>query len=404
VYTLVWQYSGIGDIMAEKTTKKPYRLDRKSCYIGEPVSTSRTGLPAARDQDYLRNWGYNGGGFMYSGPPFSTINPEDGSLYIINWGSEMPRSWDRELAIGFVPWSTHTASDISWIQWNPDYTDTTPANYIRLQGKTNSVTATDTWYSQSGMEMIFTTGIDNNGTGVEVPIHYTPSATCAHVCGRIDYHNYILAACSVWNNPVSDYGTYQSTQKIVADSDVAVGTIIRGFDATDEYRTGTQPSLGHLLHYVGDELWGISGGDSIDSIDSATRRCMYQHGHPAGYWTDQTSYNNMYDEFEPFIRPRNIFQITPGSNVDVKIYPSVVVSGYGTIKIETTTDTTTYTAAYTNSTALGTPNLVQPGDFTGTLKAELGTDTDFTVSIKATSESEFLVHTVSLWEGPQAPD
>jgi len=384
--------------MSTRYNPRPVHLDRTKCFIGEPPSASLTAMPAIKTQNHLRNWAYNSNHFMFSGPPFSALNPHySGRFYIIGNGAETAYGNDREAAVAFLPWGTHSSGESPYLYWYPDYTATTSTDRITLYESEDPYADTDDWYDYAGGVILKTYG--TNDSGAPSLLQYDVGIVNQMCCSALDYGDFTPAAVSVWQKKPGLMA--RPTQNIIVEEDVIPGTVIRGFDSGDRYRTGTQPSFGHLVHYMGDKSWGIEGGSSIDTVDHATRRCMYQHGHPAGYWTDANTYSNMYNTFKPVVQPRNLWASINAHNNDHVCYPSAVVSGNGTIQYEITTDRGTYTSTYTHASA--TVTLIQPSDFTGALKAEPGAQNEMEITIKATVDGEFTVHTVSLWEGPAVP-
>lgn len=372
--------------MSAKHERSPISLYRDACYIGEPPSAMDTAIRAQAMVRYLRKWIMSSTGFVYSGPPLRTVNPVGGSFYLIHSGAVQGASAARQVRISVSMWG-QTQTDL--INYYPDMTATTAADAIRMVWF--GYNEVPNWYSSKTWGGDYTDGSDS--LSVEVPLTWVPSGG-AYVASRLDYTYSQVAALSVYEEPQWDL---PGTQWIAALEDVQAGAVARGYTGTG------RASIGDIIHYLGSSEWNSPGDiTQPDTVDAATQRCLFQTGHPVGRYTALGSFLPVFgSQFRCIITPRNLYLYADTDDQDVPVYPAVVVSGTGRIQFSITTDTATYTAYYSHASA--TAALIQPASFTGSLAAQLGQRNEVTIEAKAENDGEFIVHTVSLWEGSQQP-
>ncbi|MCP4677737.1 MAG: hypothetical protein GY854_19910 [Deltaproteobacteria bacterium] len=218
---------------------------------------------------------------------------------------------------------------------------------------------------------------------------YEPDSSGEWTWGDIEYNNIMFAAFGLWPGP--DINLTDDNAQIL-DNAMAVGRAIRGYDATD-----TQPSLGTLIHLIGTTAM------THDSLIGNTKRCLFQCGHPAGVWTDSTSYKTIQPEDALHkVYPRNLLNETTGNYITG--YPAcvVTVSGAGEgdpacIRYEIHEADGSWLENAIATTESNTTQLLVPDDFDDTLRVD-APGAYVLVKIKAPEGGEITIHTWSLWE------
>jgi len=157
--------------------------------------------------------------------------------------------------------------------------------------------------------------------------------------------------------------------------------------------------LGGLRRYVSD-------GDAItlDTVEMQTRRCLFQTGHPAGWWSsDSQALQHLHGNFRFPVYPRNTLRCAANDTRTVKLSPAFVV-------LAATPDAAVrYTIGDQNvvwicTTTITTPTLVSTdivADYTID-KIDATTWDDEVrycdIEVIAAPDGEILIATVSLWE------
>ena len=371
-------------------SKKPSFIDPVHCHIGKPVSATKTGIPALGAFNHMRNWAGNYHTFAFSGPPKETYNPAGDnttfSFYVIHHAPEQYDDEDRRLEVDFAAWPKAAVEQTLTIEYYPLWSSA--SNGLTLHEEKVAVTRTLTYDQRLAGEPFYRFRTGTDGSGDEVDITYTPSATGAFTASAIDITNYMPAALSVYPIPQR---TPSDDQSVVVLNDVQPGSVVRGYTGTG------QASLGDIIHLTGDRRWDndSSQQSTEDSCDAAIRRCLFQTGHHSAYYQSGTSFANMFGLFTPKFYMRNLLK---GTDTDV-VLPAFIAKGYGDVKYTITNDTGSSTATCAVDTA--SYALFEPSDFSSTLSAEVDGINTLKIEVKADSSNELVIKTVSLWEaGP----
>jgi hypothetical protein len=176
---------------------------------------------------------------------------------------------------------------------------------------------------------------------------------------------------------------------------------IRGYSTTVDAK---QPQLGNLRRHVHNQE-----NDTLDTVEMSTRRCLFQTGHPVGFWTDQFSDGTFHDingNFRFPVYTRNLLRCASADERTVVVIPAFVVTCKSGSRVKYTIDKDTYT--WTAGIDYSTPTLIfgsaTPGDC---LEVIAGDDTTkmcrVQISPGAGEVDEILLHTCSLWESRPYP-
>lgn len=352
--------------------KKPVWCRPTLGYIGRIPKSTEGNLEWSRAQSFVRNTQRAYQRFAYSGPPDVTYNPRDGNFYPIFF--EQPRmdgNGARNFAVDFLSWAGTLAETDQTIEWYADISD---------------VAATSTIYSRTIDELEPADAWGDRTRGIwgtaQVSVSDGEGSAPSFVASRIKTTNIKLAALSIWSMPdlVDGNDPYREWHG-------KRGSIIRG--NTGSYSAGDFGKLGVYSR--------ISGDSSVDTAESATRRCLFQWGHPAGVWSDQNSFNNVIGDFPWPVYPRNLLRCEVADTRVVRLIPAVVVTASDGAEIKFTCGTSSITLT---AGAYATPTLLAGDSSTNYIEATTGDDDTryCTVEIKAPVGGEILLHTLSLWE------
>lgn len=290
--------------MSKYHVTKPILPERKFGYIGEAPSAANTGRSLVASERYLRSWQKGLNWFTYSAPPHPSIAGSgdfDGLFHIILWSpTRTDTSKTNRLCGMAIPWSYSSTGDILWKEG--------------LAGSYASVVPSGLSYD--GMTM-------NYGARLSTPyivelyhedFDWTPPSGGSE--GDFDWgvlktENMTLAALCIGPAPDDDL---TDDQAVHHTSHFAPGKAIRGYDDGTEV-----PSIGTMIEYMKAEDETTM---SEDRTDEATRRCLFQSGHPGGIYKGASA--GVYEDISDgviLVQPRNL----GGYKTDITCYPACVV-------------------------------------------------------------------------------
>jgi hypothetical protein len=347
-------------------------------YIGRIPKSAEGGLEWPRAAAFLRQQQTAYQTFAYSGPPDASYNPRNGNFYpIFRKPNPLGSTSTREYQIEILCWRGCLSEVDQAIEWYRDIDDVAVESVL-FSKTIDTGENGDTWGDRAKGEY-FSRGVTVDSAPSD------DNTTMSFTASRIETTNIKLAAMSIWEDARKSY--IESLQ-IEREWHNAPGSPIHGDNET------AYPELGRLYSHT-----VVDGSMSQDSVEAATRRCLFQWGHPAGVWSDQNAFRQLIGSFVWPVFTRNLIRCATNSTLPVVLVPACVVTCDEDAEIKYTIGTSTWT--WTAPATYATPTLIHGSSFTGDcLEAATGDlETRYcTIEIKAPSGGEILVHTVSLWE------
>ena len=355
-------------------------------YIGRIPKSSEGGKEWPRASQFLRVHQNAYQEFSFSGPPGMTehTNPFNGVFYVIlRDRPKFDATATRRHMIQALTWGGRAAENDQVITWNPliDSSGTDVEIYNKPGGDSQ---APDDW------------GVKSTGVFISNDINNPVDDDAHFQCGTLTFENLRFAAISIWNCPKAN-GEYQ--RAVCGEWHCGQGDIVVG--AQSYAKADCVDRLGGLRRYVSD-------GDAItlDTVEMNTRRCLFQTGHPAGWWSASDSWTHLHGNFRFPVYPRNTLRCATNDTRTVQLSPAfVVLSATPGAAVRYTIGSEIVTWLCT--TTITTPTLVSTdtvADYTID-KIDATTWDDEVrfcdIEIAASSQSaeeEILIATVSLWE------
>ena len=265
-----------------KHITRPRLGEQQHGYIGKNPSITYVGNPVMEAHQYLNNYSQNGQIFSYSGPPDDTMNDTpgagpgesdyvEGTFYVILGCADKndTSNPNRNLGGALLPWKFDADWDGSaWdgevsIKWlPPGGSSQTIVGPIYAESSDLANVGYKT-ARQPERPIPFKLYKPHDGTNEN--FSYNPAANYYNV-GVLTTKGIQTAALGIWTMPdpsLTEAQHYWFSD--TAHSYLAAGRCIRGYTGTGE------PSLGDLIHYVGDS-------PKSDSLLWNTQRCLFQWG------------------------------------------------------------------------------------------------------------------------------
>jgi hypothetical protein len=224
--------------------------------------------------------------------------------------------------------------------------------------------------------------------------YYVPPSDGGFCVGKLTTSNIQTCALGIWSMPDV---ALSADQKILSEEELLPKTSIFGYGPSAK-----QQDIGRVY-----DLVGYAGNDYDDSIEAMTRRCLFQWGHPVGYYaTGSLSQTGMFGGTTIKIKPRNLkggtgtdtvnadtaFYITTngaaaGSSI-VITFSSNADSYPGAGQAYTFTSDVTNALLSTTDSDTGNPlSIYAVGDFVSVI-----------IDFNGASSQEVTIKTVSIWE------
>ena len=356
-------------------------------YIGRIPRSSEGGNEWTKSAAYLRTHQRAYQTFAFSGPTDPAVNPLAGDYYVIH--HEAPKfdaGTTRNYAHQVLAWRGCEPEANQQIIYYPDYADAVTHTHIYTRGVALGEPY-DTVGDRCRGELI-TWRYDQ-------PIGIGEDNQPAFTAARIQLHDMKAAAVSVWSMP--DVALDLDNQ-ILREWECRPNQNIRGYSTTVDTN---QPQLGNLrrnVHY--------QENDTLDTVEMATRRCLFQTGHPVGFWTDSSSFQNINGNFRFPVYTRNLVRGASDDTREVVVLPAIVVSCTEGASVEF--DIGGYNWIWVAPMAYSDPTLIFGSMTSGDcIKVKTGDDPTRYCRVRIKTGGgevdEILLHTCSLWEHQPYP-
>jgi hypothetical protein len=227
-----------------------------------------------------------------------------------------------------------------------------------------------------------------NGSSYD-DFYYVPPSDGGFCVGQLTTNNIQTCSLGVWSIPDNDLTL---TQKGISEIDLLPKTSILGYGPSSKL-----PDIGSIY-----DLIGFAGNDYDDSVECMTRRCLFQWGHPVGYYaTGSLSSTVFIGGTSIKVTPKNLKGLTGTDTVNLDMAFVLTTTGAAsgssidiTFTSSSTTRVFTYTADVTNSLettsdcTAGTPLPVYA----------VGDEISVSIDFNGAGTQEVIIKTLSLWE------
>ena len=224
--------------------------------------------------------------------------------------------------------------------------------------------------------------------------YYVPPSDGGFCVGNLTTKNIQTCALGIWSTPDTDLSL---EQKIISERELLPKTSIFGYGPTSKPQ-----DIGKLY-----DLVGFSGNNYDDKVEQMTRRCMFQWGHPVGYYASGSlEQTTMFGGSPVVVTPRNLSGGTGTDKLTGDMAFVITTNGAAvgsSIVIRYTTGAGPYLVddrAFTiTSDVTATLFTTADGDSATPVPIYAIGDT-LTILIEFNGEEtqEVTIHTVSLWE------
>lgn len=336
----------------------------------------------ARSLDYTRNSFTLPFACSTSSPPDTTTNPLGSAanpitLYPIMRAEAQADGTARPMLLLVDRWQDDATND-PIVRWYPNYAPGVPGASYGIWDNGICAASNPGYTGRIYLDTAQAFDADD---------FLVTSTDGSYKVGLVEIENTQLAAASLYLAPKQ---TIDEDQQLVAEKDVAIGQVIRGYTGTG------RRSVGDIVHYTG------GGKGDYDTAEWATRKCFGQIMIPRGYWTDSTSYQQFWgDQFFWYINPRALSDFLQGGIDTTVIEPTIVVSGDEGSEVRVTNTNSGNTWTYTiPAGGIANPTLItdSSGTYSGALEYTSSSDI-YKFEVKGpTAGGEMILWTASLWE------
>lgn len=395
--------------MAQKIDhqKNPVIIKQEHCHIGKDPSATYFGDPAQAAFTHLQNWRQNGQLFTYSGPPddamndtpgtaFDNTDTVDGNFYVILQGTDKNDSMTtRMLGGALLPWKYNAWYNTGTNDWDDEVS-------IKWTPSGLSTQTLHIEYSESPRfsDMGYHTPLDPFVQPWDISttdFYYSP--TTDYQYGTLATTGIQTAALGIWTMPDVSLSYAQAIFRAASGhSYIAPGRAIRGYTGTGE------PSLGDMIHYIGDTA-------RSDSINWNTQRCLFQWGHPVGVYKETNSYSELFTGARFPVWPQN-YREQPNTN-EIVVHPNIVATSTNAtsgdkayFKVTSYDTTLTEIDSWEVSFYDNTLQLYKYSDGTAATGLVINAHDVSYLKFEAKAADNsgtgtLLVHTISLWTAPE---
>jgi hypothetical protein len=222
---------------------------------------------------------------------------------------------------------------------------------------------------------------------------YVPPSDGGFCVGKLTTKNIQTATLGIWSTPDTDLTL---EQKVISERELLPKTSILG------YGPSTEPQdIGSIYNLI-----GFTGNDYEDGVEQMTRLCLFQWGHPVGYYaTGSLSQTSFIGGMPIKISPRNLIGGTGTDTVNVDMAFVITTNGAaGGSSIQITFSSGASTPAsdrvFTFTSDVTTTLLTTADEDTASALPvyAIGDDVSVIIDFNGAGTQEVTIHTVSLWE------
>jgi hypothetical protein len=222
---------------------------------------------------------------------------------------------------------------------------------------------------------------------------YVPPSDGGFCVGKLTTKNIQTATLGIWSTPDTDLTL---EQKVISERELLPKTSILG------YGPSTEPQdIGSIYNLI-----GFTGNDYEDGVEQMTRLCLFQWGHPVGYYaTGSLSQTSFIGGMPIKISPRNLTGGTGTDTVNVDMAFVITTNGAaGGSSIQITFSSGASSPAsdrvFTFTSDVTTTLLTTADEDTASALPvyAIGDDVSVIIDFNGAGTQEVTIHTVSLWE------